>query len=124
MDRALPRASSAPSPEALIDRIQRHLADDQERGRQGPVPVREIERAATAAVNALWGSRVKTFIEVIALRQARDMLMAPSGGLVTAESSPIAPRVEPVTIPPTREAGGFFLEQRDVLVLSDDGAAV
>lgn len=75
MDGTSPFASTALSPEVVIARVRRHLAAEPG-DRRPPPPAIEIEQAATAAVTALWDCRVKSFIEVIALRQARELLTA------------------------------------------------
>ncbi|MDP9369695.1 MAG: hypothetical protein M3Q03_15715 [Chloroflexota bacterium] len=64
-------AQSVSTPEATIDRVRRDLLV--EWAGLGPPP-REITQAAEASVRALWDSKVKLFVPVLALRAARSSL--------------------------------------------------
>ncbi len=63
------------SPETVIAGVHRQLDDDCERGRFAPCADKELDRVATETVQAMWApSRIKTFLQVLALRQAREKL--------------------------------------------------
>jgi hypothetical protein len=72
LDAANPFAQVPTTPEPIIAQVRRQLADEAWPGMvsQGPV----LDRVADRAVRELWGSRIKTFVPVLALRQAREML--------------------------------------------------
>lgn len=59
------------TPEATIDRVRQDLLA--EWSGLGPSP-REISEAAQASVHALWESKIKLFVPVLALRDARSSL--------------------------------------------------
>jgi hypothetical protein len=67
-------AQTPSTPEAIVARVR----DDLARACEGATcpPAAELERLADAAVRELWESRVKTFVTVLAVRQAREMLVA------------------------------------------------
>ena len=72
MERLTPFAQMPTTPEPIIAQVRRQLAeDDSFRAR---VPSGVLDRAADRAVRELWGSRVKTFVPILALRQAREFL--------------------------------------------------
>jgi hypothetical protein len=58
--------------ESIIAQVRRQLADDAPR----VITVEPIvlDQVAERAVRELWGSRIKTFVPVLALRQAREIL--------------------------------------------------
>ena len=72
MDAGNPFAQVPATPEPVIAQVRRQLADESwsELISHGPV----LDRLADRAVRELWGSRIKTFVPVLALRQAREML--------------------------------------------------
>jgi hypothetical protein len=74
------------SPEPIIAQVRRQLADD---ARVGPrLPPDLLDRVADRVVRDLWESRVKVFVPVLALRQARELLQelpADQGVEITAE---------------------------------------
>jgi hypothetical protein len=73
MEAANPFAQVPTTPEPIIALVRRQLADEEEElGIR--VPLRVVDRAADRAVRELWGSRVKTFVPILALRQAREIL--------------------------------------------------
>jgi hypothetical protein len=67
-----PFAEMPPTPEPVIAQIRRQLADDDRVGARVPTGV--LDRVADQAVRELWSSRVKTFVPVLALRTARELL--------------------------------------------------
>jgi len=72
MPRLTPFAQMPTTPEPIIAQVRRQLAEDDRFGRQ--VPSADIDRVADRAVRDLWGSPVKTFVPILALRQAREIL--------------------------------------------------
>src|SRR5215213_8680550 len=72
MDAANPFAQVPSTPEPIIAQVRRQLADEAWPGLVSHGPV--LDRVADRAVRELWGSRIKTFVPVRALRQAREML--------------------------------------------------
>ncbi len=63
------------SPETVIAKVRRQRDDDCELGRIAPCADKELDRAATETVQAMWASsRIKTFLQVLALRGAREQL--------------------------------------------------
>lgn len=63
-------AQAPATPEPIIAQVRRQLEADGLSMAGG-----EIDSVADLAVRELWGSRVKTFVPVLALRQAREMLL-------------------------------------------------
>ena len=72
MDATNPFAQVPTTPEPIIAQVRRQLADEAWTGLVSHGPV--LDRVADRAVRELWGSRIKTFVPVLALRQAREML--------------------------------------------------
>ena len=72
LDAANPFAQVPTTPEPIIAQVRRQLADEAWPGMVSHGPV--LDRVADRAVRELWGSRIKTFVPVLALRQAREML--------------------------------------------------
>ncbi|MDQ4099690.1 MAG: hypothetical protein M3121_04255 [Chloroflexota bacterium] len=63
------------SPEAVIAGVRRQLDDDWTRGRCPSCSQQERDRVAVETVHELWPtSRIKAFLPVLALRQARERL--------------------------------------------------
>ena len=58
--------------ESIIAQVRRQLADDAPR--VITVEPTVLDQVAERAVRELWGSRIKTFVPVLALRQAREIL--------------------------------------------------
>ena len=71
MELATPFAQTPSSLEPIIAQVRRQLADDRVGAR---VPTGVLDRVADQAVRELWSSRVKTFVPVLALRTARELL--------------------------------------------------
>jgi len=102
MQRLTPFAQTPTTPEPIIAQVRRQLAEDDRFGRQIPGGV--IDRVADRAVRELWGSPVKTFVPILALRQAQEILCeqdvvisAPRAAVRHIESAPTAgrSRIEP-----------------------------
>lgn len=72
MESLTPFAQMPTTPEPIIAQVQRQLADDPRHGAMVSTTV--LDRLADRAVRELWESRVKTFVPVLALRQARELL--------------------------------------------------
>ena len=72
MELVTPFAQAPSSPEPIIAQVRRQLADDDRVGARVPTGV--LDRVADQAVRELWSSRVKTFVPVLALRTARELL--------------------------------------------------
>ena len=63
------------TPEAVIARVSNEVKRDCEVGRFDPCPPAEaVDRVVALAVSDLWNSRVKTFVSLLALREARERL--------------------------------------------------
>jgi hypothetical protein len=67
-----PFAQMPATPEPIIAQVRRQLADDPVLGT--PLEPSLLDHVAERAVRELWESRVKTFVPVLALRQARELL--------------------------------------------------
>ena len=87
------------TPEAIIAQVRRQLADDA--SRVMTVEPAVLDQAAERAVRELWGSRIKTFVPVLALRQAREILR----DLESVLSVPCPERrtEAPMALPPFQE---------------------
>lgn len=72
MELVTPFAQTPSTPEPIIAQVRRQLADDDGVGSRVPMGV--LDRVADQAVRELWSSRVKTFVPVLALRTARELL--------------------------------------------------
>jgi hypothetical protein len=72
MELVTPFAQTPSTPEPIIAQVRRQLADDDQVGARVPTGV--LDRVADQAVRELWSSRVKTFVPVLALRTARELL--------------------------------------------------
>jgi hypothetical protein len=72
MEAAGPFAQMPTTPESIIAQVQRQLADDASRVMMLEPTI--LDQVAERAVRELWGSRIKTFVPVLALRQAREIL--------------------------------------------------
>lgn len=71
MEAATPFAQMPAAPEPIIAQVRRQLAGEDE---PAGVSAAELDTVADRAVRELWGSRVKIFVPVLALRQARELL--------------------------------------------------
>jgi hypothetical protein len=67
-----PFAQMPATPEPIIAQVRRQLADDPVL--DTPLEPGLLDHVAERAVRELWESRVKTFVPVLALRQARELL--------------------------------------------------
>jgi hypothetical protein len=115
MDSANPFAQVPTTPEPVIAQVRRQLADEAWSGLVSHGPV--LDRVADLAVRELWGSRIKTFVPALALRQAREMLQ--EHDLLIPMHQPQRPQVDAST------AATHCLEEgqgRDVLAI--DGGTV
>ena len=72
MESLTPFAQMPSTPEPIIAQVRRQLADDAEIGIRVPAGV--LDRVADHAVRELWSSPIKTFVPVLALRTAREIL--------------------------------------------------
>ena len=86
METLTPFAQMPATPEPIIAQVQRQLADDARHGVMVPTTI--LDRVADRTVRELWESRVKTFVPVLALRQARELLH--DQGMGTAAEGPQA----------------------------------
>jgi hypothetical protein len=76
MKAANPFAQVPATPEPVIAQVRRQLEAD-----GLAMPEGALDHVVDRAVRELWGSRVKTFVPVLALRQAREVLLAQSATL-------------------------------------------
>src|SRR4029453_13175614 len=72
MERLTPFAQMPTTPEPIIAQVRRQLREDDRFARQIPRGV--LERVADHAVRELWSRPVKTFVPILALRQAQEIL--------------------------------------------------
>ena len=72
VEAANPFARMPSTPESIIAQMRRQLNDDA--SRVMTVEPTVLDQVAERAVRELWGSRIKTFVPVLALRQAREIL--------------------------------------------------
>ncbi len=117
MDSANPFAQVPTTPEPVIAQVRRQLADEAWSGLVSHGPV--LDRVADRAVRDLWGSRIKTFVPLLALRQAREMLRQQDA--LIAMYQPRRPRADVSTAAPrplqTRQ-------RRDVVAIDGDAVSV
>lgn len=108
-----PFAEMPLTPEPIIAQVRRQLADDDRVGARVPTGV--LDRVADQAVRELWSSRVKTFVPVLALRTAREILRD-QDVLITAKPPQMQNGNEALTVkrPPAEMA------PRDILRIEDD----
>ena len=116
-----PFAQIPSTPEPIIAQVRRQLADDPALGT--PLEANLLDRVADRAVRELWESRVKTFVPVLALRQAREILRE-QDWLLTAEQPQPRPAVEASAMrrPTERSPRDFLPINEDVLGLDDRDA--
>ena len=72
MERLTPFAQMPTTPEPIIAQVRRQLGNDVPSGRRIEATV--LAHLAEQAVRDLWASPIKTFVPVLALRQARELL--------------------------------------------------
>ena len=123
MDTANPFAQVPATPEPIIAQVRRQLADEAWTGMVSHGPV--LDRVADRAVRELWGSRIKTFVPVLALRQAREILREqdalismyqpqhPSAGESTVATRPLEERQRRDAL--AVEGDVVSIDDRDVL---------
>jgi hypothetical protein len=98
MGSVTPFAEMPTTPEPVIAQVRRQLADDAALG--APLEANLLDHVADRAVRELWESRVKAFVPVLALRQARELLHDQGMGLAakrpqtsgTERPAPVASR--------------------------------
>jgi hypothetical protein len=100
------------SPEPIIAQVRRQLGDDAPLDRS--VETTLLDSVAERAVRELWGSRVKTFVPVLALREARAVLRE-QDLLITVEQQESHVPMEPVALRSMAERPA-----RDVLPIGQD----
>ncbi|MBW3633999.1 MAG: hypothetical protein KY456_13330 [Chloroflexi bacterium] len=81
-----PFAQTPTAPEPIIAQVRRQPMDEAHEAMRIQADV--LDRVADRAVRELWGSRVKSFVPVLALRTAREMLRD-QDLLITAERPPL-----------------------------------
>lgn len=86
MERLTPFAQMPTTPEPIIAQVRRQLAEDDRFGARVPSSV--LDRAADRAVRDLWASRVKTFVPILALRQAREIIQEQGKDIVITAQWP------------------------------------
>ena len=116
MDAASPFAQMPTSPESIIAQVRRQLTDDAPLGRTAETGL--LDHVAERAVHELWGSRIKTFVPVLALREARELLRE-QGATISAARPEMCSADEPVVLGPMAERPA-----RDVLPIGGDVLAV
>ena len=116
LDEANPFAQVPTTPEPIIAQVRRQLADEAwpRMVSHGPV----LDRVADRAVRELWGSRIKTFVPVLALRQAREMLRQQD--LLISMYQPRRPYATESTATRPLEEG----QRRDVLPVDADVVSI
>jgi hypothetical protein len=122
MGRATPFAEMPSTPEPIIAQVRRQLADDDRVGARVPTGV--LDRVADQAVRELWSSRVKTFVPVLALRTAREILRD-QDQLITADLPMMRDGDEALAmmrLPAERAPRDLLHIDEDVLPLDDRDA--
>ena len=112
MEALTPFAQTSNTPEPIIAQVRRQLADDAPPG--GALETHLLDSVAERAVRELWSSRVKIFVPVLALRQAREVLREQDQQIPRALRE-ISASDEPTTRSPQVER-----PRRDALALQDD----
>jgi hypothetical protein len=101
MKSATPFAQAPTTPEPIIAQVRRQLERD---GLAMPGGALDLDSVVDRAVRELWHSRVKTFVPVLALRQAREMLRELSLAQPLPPDSPVsAPGAAPTTFTDGRD---------------------
>ena len=117
MDSANPFAQIPTTPEPVIAQVRRQLADEAWSGLVSHGPF--LDRVADRAARELWGSRIKTFVPVLALRQAREMLRQQDA--LIAMYQPRRPRADESTAATRSFEEG---QRRDVFAIDGDVVSV
>ena len=117
MEAANPFAQVPSTPEPIIAQVRRQLADDDHVGMWVSVGV--LDRVADHAVRELWSSRVKTFVPVLALRTAREILRE-QDLLISMEQ--LERRL--VGVPPAAMLPREERQPRDVLPIAGDVVSI
>ena len=73
MESTNPFAQMPATPEPIIAQVRSQLADDHQLGAR--VPPEVLDRLADQAVRELWDRPIKTFVPLLALRHAREILL-------------------------------------------------
>lgn len=115
MEATNPFAQMPLTPEPIIFQVCRELTADCEAARCPRET--DLEQLAEDSVRALWNSRVRGFIPVLALRQARETLGVHDGRTVRADAV-ITETAPPHRPPPAQDV--LKLDSQDVLRLRDD----
>jgi hypothetical protein len=110
------------TPEPIIAQVRRTLAVDC--AAVSCAAGADLDRVAEAAVRRLWDGRVKVFVPVLALREAREVLGIHEAQLAAPEPEPAAaarsvrhrPRPHGLRLDDDLLAS----DERDVLILDDD----
>jgi len=105
-------AQMPPMPEQIIARLLLELKHDVEES--APPAEIDLARLADTAVRELWGSSVKVFVPVLALRRAREVLRA---------ADPPAARPDPIasmSSPAEPATGGEHGRIDDEFLIDDD----
>ena len=113
MGPATPFAQMPSTPEPIIAQVRRQLADDPVL--TTPLEANLLDHVADRVVRELWESRVKTFVPILALRQARELLH--HQGRAIAQERPQASRAGSTA---TAESPQADWPRRDVLHLDAD----
>lgn len=112
MEALSPFAQMPTSPEPIIAQVRRQLTDDAPLGRTAETTL--LDLVAERAVRELWESRIKTFVPVLALREAREVLRE-QGIVISAARPKMRSPDEPVVMRPMAERPA-----RDVLPIPQD----
>ncbi len=121
MEAANPFAQMPSTPEAIIAQVCRALAADC--GAAVCPPRSEVDRVAEIAVRELWEGKVRVFVPILALRQARETLHLRDWTITTPERATIAEttsRPRSVRDALTIDSDVLLVDERDVLNLRDD----
>ncbi len=116
MDAANPFAQVPTTPEPIIAQVRRQLADEAWPGLVSHGPV--LDRVADRAVRELWSSRIRTFVPVLALRHAREMLRQQDAQISTQQPQ----RLNAHGSMATRPHGAR--QRRDVLPIDGDVVSI
>jgi hypothetical protein len=127
MESANPFAQVPATPEPIIAQVRRQLRA--EAGGALPHEDSRVDGVVDRVVHDLWGGRVKTFVPVLALREARDLLHvshAAVPGLAAASAAEATATAAAVQRPARDvmpiEHDALPLDRRDVL--SVDGSDI
>ncbi len=118
MEAASPFAQMPATPEPIIAQVRRQLADDAPRVMTVETTI--LDQVADQAVRELWGSRIKTFVPVLALRQAREILRDQEM-VISMPCPERRPTEAAMELPPSDERrGSDALSIHDDVVMHDD----